>query len=483
MTRTKDATSNSTNCNAFEIQSPLSGSQEKKDHLDAPAKNAAPTPTPLSDFNLPVLVPTCLAIGCATGIFVTAFNTSVKEMQARLGISRDRSQVQLCLLPAAGGLAVGLLQMLARMCGLSCSIPDLASLRKGALANDKLGVAHGANLVIHVIFAVLSLGFANSLGPMLIRVQIGSVISAILASQLSLRSAEREILLVTGVAAGVAAGAHAPLAAVVYGLEQVWPAAQMRLLYAAFCMLGAAAAMAASLQSLSVAPVLKAVSQEQVHIHKVELALCAVLGVLCGSMAWLFVNVLKPQATGFWLGVQGRGVNREWHPALAGAAAGVVVLSLAPEVLFMGWANFQQVLLQPSDFTIGYLLVLSILKLVLTALAQTSGLPGGLFAPSMFAGAALGGAVGSSVKVLATLMESKAWISTAATSLVTLRVYTTVGMASTLGTVCGAPGTAMVLVFELTRDYDLVSPCLWGIGGAVLAVAAFDHVKEKAKSS
>merc|ERR1712032_227496 len=60
----------------------------------------------------------------------------------------------------------------------------------------------------------------------------------------------------------------------------------------------------------------------------------------------------------------------------------------------MGWANFKQVLLQPLDFTLQRLCVMCPVKLALAALAQTSGLPGGLFAPSMFAGAAAGGAFG-----------------------------------------------------------------------------------------
>lgn len=420
----------------------------------------------------------CLMTGVLVGITVSWFNQSVAWIQGALGVAKllgQRGELMLLILPCLGGLGVGFIQLLANTGGLSVAVVPLPTMRAslsqpgGTPKASKVSWKYACNLFLHVAAASVALGFANSLGPTAPRVQLGARISNIVADLLHAWPAECEVLLAVGAAAGVASGAHAPLAGVVYGLEMIWPTAENRAMYFSLAMIGVLAAMSMSSKTLSVAGVLADNNSVRrgSDPHK-ELYLFAIIGVICGVLAWIFNNAFKPAFSKLWTFLQVRGVRKELHPALAGLLAGLVAWQLAPEVLFMGWANFRKVLLQTADFSKWELLRLSVIKLALTAAATTSGMPGGLFAPSMLAGGAAGGAFG----LLAKEMFEDGLLSD-------LRLYSTVGMAAMHGSVNAVPCTALVLVFELSRDYEFVIPCICGLSFAYLGGAMLDIVSRK----
>lgn len=419
----------------------------------------------------------CLMTGVLVGIAVSWFNQFVQMIQGALGVPQllgQKGELLLLILPCLGGLGVGLVQLLANASGLSVGVVPLPTMRasihqSGTTKASQVSWKYAGSLFLHVVAAALALGFANSLGPTAPRVQLGARISTIVANLLQAWPAECEVLLAVGAAAGVASGAHAPLAGVVYGLEMIWPTAENRAMYFSLAMVGVVAAMTMSSKTLSVAGVLADSNgvRRGADPHK-ELYLFAIIGVFCGVLAWIFNNAFKPAFSKMWSWMQLRGVRKELHPGVAGLLAGLVAWQLAPEVLFMGWANFRKVLLQTTDFSVWELTRLSIVKLALTAAATTSGMPGGLFAPSMLAGAAAGGAFGLIAK---DVFEDSL--------LSDIRMYSTVGMAAMHGSVNAVPCTALVLVFELSRDYEFVIPCICGLSLAYLSGAALDILSTK----
>jgi CBS domain-containing protein len=104
------------------------------------------------------------------------------------------------------------------------------------------------------------------------------------------------------------------------------------------------------------------------------------------------------------------------------------------------------------------LLTLLVVKLALTAISLGSGLVGGVFAPAMYLGAALGAAYGKALPLVLPMF---------ATSIAAPPAYAMVGMAAVLAASARAPLTAILLLFELTRDYRIVLPLMAAVGLSV----------------
>ncbi|HLY28747.1 MAG TPA: chloride channel protein, partial [Aggregatilineales bacterium] len=134
---------------------------------------------------------------------------------------------------------------------------------------------------------------------------------------------------------------------------------------------------------------------------------------------------------------------------LAGALVGVIAMFL-PQVMGTGSATMNTMLNANSvDFTIGLLLALVVAKLLATTISLGGGFVGGMFAPSLFVGAALGGAFGRIFLIVfgSTLNADPA-------------AFAMAGMAAVMTGVIRTPITAVLLLFELTNDYKLILPIM-----------------------
>jgi CIC family chloride channel protein len=137
----------------------------------------------------------------------------------------------------------------------------------------------------------------------------------------------------------------------------------------------------------------------------------------------------------------------DWlKPALAGALVGGVGIFL-PQIFGVGYSSIEQVL-GNAPLTVCLLLVLMMAKLVMTPVSLAGGFRGGVFAPAIFIGAMLGGAVG---RVSAFLFP---------TLNIAPQAFAMVGMAALLAGVVHAPLTAILLLFEMTQDYRIILPLM-----------------------
>eukprot|EP00439_Symbiodinium_sp_Y106_P032415 s5110_g3.t2 len=304
-----------------------------------------------------------------------------------------------------------------------------------------------------------------------------------------------DALLASGAAAGVAAGFNAPIAGIFFASEVVRPADDNQLDLTTRLL--AAAVSAAVVQSfLPGGPAIKT-NDFAWEGGNSELLFFLLLGVLTGIMAYSYKKIAGvARDVASFLKEQG------WPAILLPVAGALLTVALSvavnSRVQFDGFGAVNEVLKDASQplslsninlepllqergstglFGAATLLVLMAAKVVATTFSSATGLVGGTFAPSIYVGACLGGALGR-------LMEGSVMAHSAATT------YIVVGMASMLAANCSVPITSVVLAVELAggASYEATLPLITGIGvalyvSAVLLPALLDGLDRNAALS
>jgi len=195
-----------------------------------------------------------------------------------------------------------------------------------------------------------------------------------------------------------------------------------------------------------------------------ELPFYMTLGIMTGGVSTVFRR-LAAESKNFYSGtIPGfefmAKIPSELKPIIAASLCGIVATKY-PGVLFFGYETVNALLAETSPYVgdTGMLLSLLALKVTLTASCVGSGLMGGVFAPSLFFGATLGAAYNN---ILHLALPSLDIGSTSA--------YASVGAAAVLASVFRAPVTGVLLLFELTRNYDIVLPLIFTVGMGTLTI-------------
>jgi len=385
--------------------------------------------------------------------------------------------------------------------------------------------------------AILTLGTGNSLGPEGPGVEIGAAVSRIFmrawpqdlfpykdttehSSELyAERLSRNRLLLACGAAAGVSSGFNAPLSGVYFALEVVQAAlptisiptytqdsngistesnsSKIVLPQQSFSSNqgSIAAILISSILAALVARVLLGnelaleLLTYEIKTPLAELPLYIGLGISCGVVSVIFTEVAKLFKAIFDGKVGSQTVRDSFSaipaavlPIIGGFACGIVGL-FYPEVLFFGYETLNRLLSDDNRLSTELLLSLLAAKTFATAVAASSGLVGGTFAPSLF----LGGMVGASFHNIAcetfTAFNIPETISTSSGLLFDLAgvpIYSIVGAASVLAAIFRAPLTASLLLFEITRDYDVLLPLLASAGVASLVSDILEAKVEQA---
>ncbi|MFM7674308.1 MAG: chloride channel protein [Synechococcus sp.] len=344
------------------------------------------------------------------------------------------------VVPTLGGLAVGLLRRLGGELGPG--LPSLLAMAEGSQpSTPKLPL-------LRLVAASLSLGSGASLGPEGPSVEGGGNIGLWVGERGRLAPQSQKTLVACGVAAGLAAGFKAPIAGVFFALEGSFSTMPGRPSVRAVLVAAVASCLVTQL-FLGDSPILRLPAYEV--RSPLELPLYLGLGVVASLMSWLLLSLLalgrSPRLQG-WLGRLPTGLPT----ALGGAAVGAMALGF-PQVLGVGYDTIEALLGRDGGIPLLTLTVLLGVKVLATALSNATGFVGGGFAPSLFLGAVLGSCYGQ------ILGESGLHLPVAEPP-----AYAMVGMAAVLAGSARAPLTALLLLFELTRDIRIVLPLMAAAG-------------------
>jgi len=299
----------------------------------------------------------------------------------------------------------------------------------------------------------LSLGGGIALGREGPSVQIGAGVASFLARGAGLEKRQVQALVPIGAAAALAAAFNTPMAAVLFTLEELLGDLNARVLGSV--VIGAATSWMVLHLFLGDAPLFRVPPYSLVHPS--EFLFYALLGIAGGCVSVVFSSSL------LWLRLQYRRLPKwtlVFQPATGGLAAGVLALYSA-DVLGAGYAAVELALHGQLSGTAMF--VLLILKLAATVACYSSGNAGGIFGPSLFLGAMLGGGFGS-------LLHGWLPATTAPAG-----AYAMVGMGTTFAGIIRSPITSVVMIFELTRDYNIIVPLMISNLVAYAVARAFSH--------
>jgi len=348
--------------------------------------------------------------------------------------------------PVLGGLLVGLLRLVAK--DLGPSLPSLMAMADGRMqAAAKLPFAR-------LLGASISLGSGASLGPEGPSVESGGNIGLWLGRRAGLTPEALKALVGAGVAAGLAAGFRAPIAGVFFAFEGAYSTIPGRPSLRAVLVAAVSSTLVIQL-GLGDQPIFRLPAYEV--RSPLELPLYLGLGLLASGVSLALVRLL---ALGRSAPVQQR-LQRlpPWLlTSLGGLGVGLLALGF-PQVLGVGYDTIESLLGSGGGINLLTLLALLLVKLLATGLSNATGFIGGGFAPSLFLGAVLGSFYGQ------LLGDGGFGLPVAEAP-----AYAMVGMAAVLAGSARAPLTALLLLFELTRDIRIVVPLMAAAGLSALLV-------------
>ncbi len=332
------------------------------------------------------------------------------------------------LVPTLGGLVVGLIvqRWVRERRGLGPPDAILVAQTRQPAPTFASGLASTAA-------ALVSLGAGASVGQYGPLVYLGTIIGAAVGRLERYVQDLRAIAVACGVASAIATAFNAPIAGLVFAHEVVLRHYSLK----AFAPVAVAAATGHVVANVVFErPALFRVAFEGVAFGH-EFLLFALLGVVCAALAAGFMALIL---------LAGRTAPRTglppWlRPAAAGLVLGLVALQI-PEVLGIGKETLRFATIEGA-FTMPELALLVAAKLALTALCVGFGFVGGVFSPALLIGILFGALFGMGVAEALPAAQSG------------IVAYAICGMMAVTSPVIGAPLTTILIVFELTRNYDL----------------------------
>jgi CIC family chloride channel protein len=297
--------------------------------------------------------------------------------------------------------------------------------------------------VLACFAAVASAGSIGREGPI---IQLGAGIGDAGGRRAGLGEVQTRVLIAAGAAAGFAAAYGTPLAAILFTCEVVTLSTRLRLVLPA--------AIAAVLAGI-IAGFKPLYAARAFEMHSVgELAAFAALGVGCGAIGVGFMWLLDTAKRLF-----GR---LPWpataRGAIGGAIAGTIMIWV-PEVAGNGYEAIHGLL--DVGAAAGVLAVLMLARAVATSASVASGVPGGVFTPTLFLGAALGRLVALALAAAGFGVDGGA--------------YAIAGMAAATASTTHAPLMASVMLLEITEDSALIMPILLAAVVATITARALHH--------
>jgi CIC family chloride channel protein len=339
------------------------------------------------------------------------------------------------LIPAAGGLLVGLLIYFFAREAKGHGVPEVmeAVAQRGGRIRPRVALVK----ILASSICIGSGGSAGREGPI---VQIGSTVGSTIGQWLKLPDETVKVMVACGAAGGIAATFNAPIAGVLFALEIILG----RVVTRRFGYVVISAVVADFLAQAFLGNARAFILPEFGIVSGWEFTFYIVLGVLAALAAQGFIHLL------YWCEdlFESLKVPEYVKPVIGGLAVGAIGL-YSFDLLGVGYGGIGRAL--SGELTLWMLLGFLALKLIATSITLGSGGSGGIFAPSLFIGAMLGTAVGS---IFGDFFPNITASSGA---------YGIVGMASVFSGAARAPFSAIIIIFEMTGNYNIILPLMTAV--------------------
>jgi chloride channel protein, CIC family len=388
-----------------------------------------------------------IVAGGLCGLVAVAFHLSCFRLYAllidRANAAPGRSWIWWTILtPALGGLVAGV--------GLTYWVPAAAGSgipQVKTAYTFRFGAVTMKEAVGKFVLCAIQLGSGASLGLEGPTVQICAGVSSFLARIARLSPVNSKRMASVGMAAGIAAAFNAPIAAVTFTLEELIGSLDQTML--AGVIVAAALAAVVEHSILGANPVFQVPRLQTYALTKASsLIWYALLGLLAAIVSVAFTDSL------LWLRAWFKRLEKvpKWvQPAIGAAATGALAVVAIQFFHVNGIAGspyrtLTQALL--GNLPVTAMAALCLLKLAATVMSYSSGGAGGIFAPALFMGGMLGGAVGYlDVTVFHHPADS-------------IGAFAVVGMGAAFAGIVRAPMTSILIIFEMTGGYGLVLPLM-----------------------
>jgi len=349
------------------------------------------------------------------------------------------------LLPALGGVLVGLLIYFLAREAKGHGVPEViaAVAAKGGRIRPRVAV-------VKSLASSICIGSGGSVGREGPIVQIGSSFGSAIGQWLKLPEDWTRILVACGAAGGISATFNAPIGGVFFAQEVILH----RFIAPSFIFVVFSSVTANIIGQVFLGSSPSFIIPAYSWVSAWEIPFYILLGIITAFIAWGFIRALykcedlfeawkfpeylKPAIGGLLLGLLGF-----FYPDLFGVGYGG---GYGVGGIFLEKGGVDKAL--GGELTLGMLLSLGLLKIVATSLTIGSGGSGGIFAPSLFMGAMIGGAFGQLVhQGFPTITAPPG-------------AYATIGMGAVFAGAARAPITSIIILFEMTRDYLIIVPLM-----------------------
>ena len=319
----------------------------------------------------------------------------------------------------------------------------------------KEGRIRPAVAVVKSLASALSIGSGAAVGREGPIIQIGAALGSTIGQIIRMEAWQRITLVAAGAGAGIAATFNTPIGGVMFAIELMLPEISVRTFLPVALATGTATFISRLFLGLRPAfdmPPISAMAENAAPLY--VLLLYASLGAMTGVAASGFIRGLH------WMEATFERIRNSYLRH----AIGMTLVGSLFYVLFrfagqyyvegVGYATIQNVLL--GGLSVAPLLVILFLcKLIATSFSLGSGSSGGIFSPSLFMGATLGGAFGAVIQMVYPSPD------------INIPAFAVVGMAAMVGGGTGAAMTAVTMIFEMTRDYDIVMPLIIAVAVSI----------------
>jgi chloride channel protein, CIC family len=319
----------------------------------------------------------------------------------------------------------------------------------------KSGIIRPVVAVVKSLASALAIGSGAAVGREGPIIQIGSALGSTLGQLVAMAAGQRITLVAAGAGAGIAATFNTPIGGVLFAIELMMPEVSVRTFLPVAIATGTATFIGRIFLGQQPAFAVPALAPLSIDASAAALlCLYAVLGAITGLAATGFIRVLHLIEDLF-----GKIKNRYLRHALGMALVGIIIYGLLTAfghyyVEGVGYATVQAILL--GELSAGGLLILLFSgKMLATSLSLGSGSSGGIFSPSLFMGATIGGAFAAVLAALHLPLP------------INIPSFAMVGMGAMVGGGTGAVMTAVAMIFEMTRDYDIVMPMILAVAMSV----------------